>query len=426
MRRAPYLEQLKKDIERWVDADLVSRGSVPAMLDLAGPAETRRSLPVILATLGAILLAFAAMTYVAANWQGMGKLAKLIILFSGMWAALGIAAELSRRNLEDYAHAALLFGSAMLGVNIMLVGQTYHINAHWPDGVLVWGIGVFAAALLASSRAALALAIILFSFWTWSETFQFEVRIHWPYMIAFFAALALAERFKWAPAFHLLLLSFVSWLIMNAVVLIEITDWEGPAVTALLMSVGALIWAMAHAAPTFPFARAMERYGMFLTFVLFFAMHTIGHEQTNDQTFLFTSLVGLSVFGVAGAVAVARSTRMRIQDVCAMAAALVAAIVFSLLPEPFNATQKFLYVALFIGLMLWAVDHGAKNEDNFVVNLAFVGFGAEVIYLYLSTFGTLLDQAAFFALGGVLLIIGSITLERIRRRVLTGEQGGAS
>ena len=45
------------------------------------------------------------MTFVAANWQEMSKLARLLLLALGMWTAYGAATVLFSRNLAIFGHA---------------------------------------------------------------------------------------------------------------------------------------------------------------------------------------------------------------------------------------------------------------------------------------------------------------------------------
>ena len=52
----------------------------------------------------------------------------------------------------------------------MLIAQIYHIDAHFPNGVLLWSIGALVAAYLARSQPALVAAISLGWLWTTLST----------------------------------------------------------------------------------------------------------------------------------------------------------------------------------------------------------------------------------------------------------------
>src|SRR4029453_13697956 len=119
-----------------------------------------------LAVLGAVLLGFAAMSFVAANWASMSKLARLALLFSGMWASYGLAAALFVRRLDGFAHAAVLLGIAVYGAAIMLIAQMYHMEGNPPDAVLMWALGALLATVLVRSNPALAATFVLLVVWT--------------------------------------------------------------------------------------------------------------------------------------------------------------------------------------------------------------------------------------------------------------------
>jgi len=42
----------------------------------------------------------------------------------------------------------LLLGVILFGSNIMLIAQIYHIDSHFPNGVLMWSLGALLAAWL--------------------------------------------------------------------------------------------------------------------------------------------------------------------------------------------------------------------------------------------------------------------------------------
>ena len=79
-----------------------------------------------LALAGALLLGVGVITWFAAHWNEISKLIKLLLIFlalTGSHVAHGLC--MTRRTLPR-----LVFGAA-----IMLIGQIYHIDAHFPDGI---------------------------------------------------------------------------------------------------------------------------------------------------------------------------------------------------------------------------------------------------------------------------------------------------
>jgi uncharacterized membrane protein len=69
-------------------------------------------------------------------------------------------------------------------------------------------------------------------------------------------------------------------------------------------------------------------------------------------------------------------------------------------------------------IILWSLFRGARMDDRFVVNWSVVAFGLWVLYAYFDLFAGLLDQAIFFTVGGVLLIVLALALEPLRRNLV--------
>ncbi|HEX7775181.1 MAG TPA: DUF2157 domain-containing protein, partial [Parvibaculum sp.] len=117
MWQRAYLLRLKQDIEFWIERGWLTPENAQAILAASGGEATTRRIPQILSLLGAVLIGFAAMSFVAANWSELSKLLKLVLLFGAMWAAYGTAFILERREHPAYAQAAVVGGLALFGAN---------------------------------------------------------------------------------------------------------------------------------------------------------------------------------------------------------------------------------------------------------------------------------------------------------------------
>jgi len=87
MWQRAYLHRLKSDIDLWIERGWVTPASAEAILKSAEDRPSTRRMPAILAMLGAVLIGFAVMSFVAANWAEISKLVKLVMIFGAMWAA---------------------------------------------------------------------------------------------------------------------------------------------------------------------------------------------------------------------------------------------------------------------------------------------------------------------------------------------------
>jgi uncharacterized membrane protein len=121
-----YVSRLRSDLSRWVEQGWVRREDMDAILkDAASSDQTSGSLPNLLALLGAVLVAAGALLFLAANWEGMGRVAKLAVLAAALWGAHAASYAAVRAKADQFAEAMLLLSVALFGAGIMLIGQIY-------------------------------------------------------------------------------------------------------------------------------------------------------------------------------------------------------------------------------------------------------------------------------------------------------------
>ena len=421
MRPPFYLRQLRHDLEEWIAKGLVPASSRDAILASAGAGSGAR-LDLILAVLGVVLLGAGAMSFVAANWQDMSKLTRLIMLFGAMWAAYAIAIYFLARARDVIGQAFVLLGVLMFGANIMLIAQTYNINAHFPDGVLLWGLGALAAAASVPSRAALAAALVLGAVWTWQEYQYFDVVLHWPFLIYWAACAALAFTFAWRPGVHLTLLAFIFWFALNTEGLAKLLGWSEAESTSIYIFLPLAIWSLLQLfeARGNAFSITTGHYAFFIFLFAYGLLHLPDNGDYSPATsWLIFAVTASLVALAAAAVGVARKALNGV-DLLGIAFACITTMAYVFLVKKGNSSLDVPYLAFTLLVILWSVQRGVRTEDRFVINLSMVAFGLWVLYTYFVMFSGLLDQAVFFTAGGILLILLSLGIEGLRRRLVSG------
>lgn len=427
MRRGGYLKQLDRDLERWAALGLIDPGDIEALRANAGPAARQYSLSGMLFMLGVILIACAIMIFIGANWQALPRLLRLGILLALMWGADGGALLLLRRGRTVFAEGALLIGAVLFGAAVMLVGQMYHINAGWPNGVLLWACGSFLAAAVVPSRACAVLAILLFSIWSGGISFSHEWVMHWPFLAALAAMIVLARALRFRALAHLIVLAFIAWAFSNALVLADdVPDGEFPFFATLMMTLGLVMWLGGVGATKLGarFGGLIAGYGVFFLTGIVFLL------QFADDDAIAANIMVILIYacgGLVAALAIAASALRAITPLDALiAGGLVGAALMSCtLGGNWPHALNYLFAGIDLAFVAWLVSYGLRTHRTFAVNLAFVAFGAEVLYLYFVVFGTMLQQSVLFAVGGVLFLIAAFVLERVRREVVRPGSEGA-
>ena len=196
-----HKKRVERDLSRWREAGWVTAdGEAQIRADLTrAPGLNIAS---VLSMLAAVLLAFAVMSFVGANWQEMSKLLRMVLLFGALWASTLGAGALFQRGMDGFGHAAAMLGSAIFGASIMLISQMYHMNGNAPDAVLLWAGGALLSGLLLRSGPTLALSMVLVCLWSGMETSQ-RNEVFWPFLAAWAAVSAGFYWLSWRPGVHL-------------------------------------------------------------------------------------------------------------------------------------------------------------------------------------------------------------------------------
>jgi uncharacterized membrane protein len=367
-----YRHRVERDLARWQTQGWVSEAGASAIrTDLQSRKSPFGAAP-IFAVLGAVLFGFAVMSFVAAHWTGMSKLGRLGLLLVTLWGCYGAAAYLFQRGLNAFAHAALLGGIAVFGASIMLIAQMYHMEGNPPDAVLVWALGALLTAVLLRSNPALAATFVLLVVWTcWQRGLTGEM--HWPFLIAWAAAAAVAAWLGWRPGLHLAAMSLIVWLVpLGFFIVDKHAHW-------LVAIVGTAV-AIAAAAggktidDVYPSSAALFTYGLLVAFAGLYIMQFIddvGLFVTGQDTGSIQRLAVLAVLALAG---------------------LVAA-------------------------MLWAL----RSDNQVALWLAYAAFALEIFTLYLRTFGTLLNTSLFFLIAAVIVSLLAWVAYRLHQRKTPAE-----
>lgn len=114
----------------------------------------------IIVVIGALLIGAGLFSFIASNWDGIPDTLKILIIVSSMLAAYlaGWYFKQVQSNSKT-SEALFLLGAIIYGGGLFLVAQIFNISANWPDGFIIWMIGVIAMAFALDSFYLFYLAI---------------------------------------------------------------------------------------------------------------------------------------------------------------------------------------------------------------------------------------------------------------------------
>lgn len=146
----------------------------------------RNSFISILLGLGSNLIGLGIITFVAANWQELSRNSKVVLLLS-LFIGVNIAGfylwKQPKESQQRLGQGLLLLGALILGANMGLMGQIFHIDAPFYELLLAWSIGVLAMAysLRLASLGILSIILIWLGYWGYWGSFitQSTLPIEW-------------------------------------------------------------------------------------------------------------------------------------------------------------------------------------------------------------------------------------------------------
>lgn len=354
---APYKKRLARDLDRWEANGWVSKDGRTAILSDVASSGRDFSLASALAILASVLFGFAAISFVAAHWEEMPRLARLALLLASIWAGYGAAGWLAARGHPALADASILFAVAMFGASIMLISQMYHIDGNPPDAVLMWWIGALFAGALLRSNPALALAMVLVCVWSTMEALQNNA-VHWPFLGGWAMVSGAFIWQRWLPGLHLSAL----------------------ALTGFLISLGYLLGR--------------------------------GHEHT------VVAIIGMLVAAaVIGAEKVLPDYDHLTAPILAYAVVVTFAGLYALqFFENTSLRTLVLLAALTLVLLLGAISYGLATANRGVLWLGYIGFSLEVLSVYWKTVGSILNTSIFFLVAALIVAALAYMALRIAQR----------
>jgi uncharacterized membrane protein len=441
LRRSAFLKRLNTELPGWVRRGWVLRKHQQSILDYVAQQERKppRSLVAVLPLMGALLFGAGVITFFAANWSGMPKAMKLVVLFgalAGSYAASGVCADRGRAAL---AQGFLLLGTILFGANIFLIAQVYHIDAHYPNGILLWGVGGLLTAALGRSQVAAAAALGLIALWSATEMLQFGRTPHWAFFIPWSLALALVHRYRWLIALRAACWALLAWCFMvfaagdwsdrrwsagEQIALLQVYVFSG---IALYILGRGMSWYGRWSRFAPPVITAGAVWAVAALFALTFPrlQHQAATDPVAPASYALWLGVTVLVLAVVAALMVWRywDTRLSTLPLYRQGAFLwlILAGAFALAnllsTGAYSGAFAIAYNVLAFAGVVWLVMTGVDRGESRVVNLGFLFFAALLVSRYFDTFWTLLDRSYFFMIGGAVLLLAGFFIERSRRRV---------
>ncbi|MDR6758574.1 putative membrane protein [Mycoplana sp. BE70] len=356
-----YRGRLERDLGVWAEKGLIDQTTAGRLLAEYDQRESSFSLGRVLMVIAALLLGGAVLLLIAANWEAIPRVARLIGIVALIWSAHLAAALLRNRDALRLSEAVLVAGLLLFGGAIALVGQMYHLSGDATEASLVWFAGAVVAALLYRSIAATVvcgfLAFVVAGV-EWSDSFGMDDRLLlWLMPVMALVVIGLVRFTGASRARHL------AYLLMMAWVLLLYGEYESPTTALTIAGVGSVCYLLAtlKESPLRPLAASAGAAPAFYAFLLLLIGLAILHLETNSVG----ERLALGIVTLAAAIG---------------------------------------------GIALSGRDNGAVRY------LAYAAFAVESLYLASDTLGSILGTSGFFLISGLVVAAIAWIVIRLERR----------
>jgi len=387
----------EEQIKEWVASGIITSEQAQKMLvDITQKSKEEKSnkLVVAISIIGSILLGIGAILFIASNWIGMPDVIKILILSGSTFGAYytGYLFKYEKQNLPKVGASLFFLGALLFGASLFLIAQIYNINASNHTLVLIWLIGVLPLVYAFISESIAALSAFLF--FTWVGLFIFR-----------------DNRFD----FDIVILFPVVYLFAGA----------------MLFSIGGLHYLMpAMQKIARMFRLAGLKICMFSLFLLTFDFFSeqemtriLGDSYGVFNTAMSQITTSIFVFGVLAIIGLAenlllnpaKSKNNHLESGVGLGLVLFVMFFF------FNAAETSIFVLpfnlIFFLLTISLVTMGYQKADMSILNMGMFWLSVFIVAKYFDFFWSLMDRSIFFLIGGLILVLGGITLEQKRRKL---------
>lgn len=408
---AEFLNKLRVEIESWVEKGLVNpeqRDKIISHYSTVSEVRTKAGsgkLISVVSVLGSILVGLGMILFVASNWHVIPKIGKLAILFSAMLStySAGYFMRYVRQNYAKVGASLIFLGTIVFGANIYLIAQIFNISVHYPNGELLWVIGTLPLAYVLRFRTILTLALINLlvwmgmesSFWLRSVQLYSSFAAYIPlYLMAGLTliAIGLAHRsLQRFAVYHGPYLWFGIFVTMSCWFIFTFRDFFGSDFSAPSL--------------------ALFYGGMLIVFICSLAVAFLSDRKNREKW--FAAEAASLVFMVAVILLLAFNNPA-IDETAKAAGRYYGSATKTDVITLLSLVSNILFAAAIIGMIVL----GFVRKTAFYINVGLFFFVLDVIARYFDLFWKMLPRSLFFMAGGLMLIFGSLLLERKRKRVL--------
>ncbi|NHN30026.1 DUF2157 domain-containing protein [Paenibacillus agricola] len=387
----------------WVEKNIVTREQYTQILDLY---NDKKHAIGVLPLLGSILVGLGILSFVAANWQEIPQMARLLMIIVLMVACYG-GGELFRKSGNDRLGLAMTtLGLISFGGGIVLIAQMFHLVSYDIMSFIVWGSVGTLLTYLYRSKFLYLISLLIFTCAQWYSTIE-----HDGFSYVGFIIMAVGLGYYGWKNQHMLLAWFFSLsIVLQSLILVLDREWKFLWIFIPLMALYAVgDWikdrSSGFALQSVPLAAAFL---FAIVMVLMFDDFTDGDRYellAEPLYFIFSMLVILaaSLFG--------KWTNGRISS--GFEWVLLVPVIY------LQSSIAVMYLVILFFFSFYVLWSGYMEQWRFKINFGTLLFIVTTMVAYGKLTWAFMDKSLFFILGGLILLGLSWFLNHRKKLVLS-------
>lgn len=191
-----FRRQLRREADLWIEEGTIDRTFYQQLSHryqfAALEVESRNGFIILLMGLGSVLIGMGVLTFVAANWQQLAREWRIAMLLS-LFIVVNVTGFYLWREAggkQRFGQGLLLLGAVILGGNMGLMGQMFHVRGDSSQLFIAWAIGVLlmAYSLRLTSLGIFAQILMGMGYWQicltgqWSSD-RLDIDPNWTYFV---------------------------------------------------------------------------------------------------------------------------------------------------------------------------------------------------------------------------------------------------
>jgi uncharacterized membrane protein len=154
---------IEKAFGLWLSDGLLDETQVSALRASLEREQEGKSSPAItvIATFGSVLIGLGILLFVASNWPGMGALERVLAVFAAYLLSVLLASVTERRGLPRVASSLWLLTTLSVGAYMFLLGQLFNYSLTYWQAPFLWMIAALTMGYARNSKAHGMLAVPL-------------------------------------------------------------------------------------------------------------------------------------------------------------------------------------------------------------------------------------------------------------------------